>query len=676
MHRFSIDNRGILFASLLGVCLLLVAALAVPRLLTAASEEAPAGGDGPAVVTSSDHDHEGHDEDEDHDVHEDDTGHEAHEDEEDAHGDEESVHQEHEDDAHAHEGDVHEGDVHEGDVHEGELHAEDLITLSASELDAFGIKLATASSGELSIDTILPGEVAVNADRMAHVTPRIPGVVRTVHKTIGDEVKPGELMAVLDSSEMGDAKLAYLTALTEVDLSQAAVGMAEEQLGITKSAREVAASDVGVAESEHDVANEGIAVAANTLANARDALEVSQTSLEWQHTVHQHTVQLLARLKAGVPVEELTQEFKDKQVGDNRTQLLTAYAALGAAKATYDREKKLLEKQISSQSEYLEAQKEYVSAKTAFESLHEQVEFQNRLGLMQAEQAVEAAQRKAHAKEQEVKSAEQALRVAKQGVRAAEQQLKAANIAIQAAAQAVQAAKQALQVSQSTLLTQERKLHILGLNDADIERLAQNAQESHADVTRHEVKAPFTGTIIQKHIAVGEVLKDDSEIYVIADLGSVWVNLSVYQKDLAFVQRGQSVTISAEHGMQGASGRISWVSPIVDEHTRTAMARVVLPNPDGVWRPGMFVTTRIAAESVAVPVLIPKGAIQTVEDRPSVFVQTDEGFAPQPVTTVRSNGTHVEVTSGLIPGQRYVVEGAFTLKAELGKGSFGDGHAH
>ena len=87
-------------------------------------------------------------------------------------------------------------------------------------------------------------------------------------------------------------------------------------------------------------------------------------------------------------------------------------------------------------------------------------------------------------------------------------------------------------------------------------------------------------------------------------------------------------------------------------------------------------TAEIAVDEIDVPLLVPKVALQTVEDRLSVFVQTDEGFTPTPVTLGQSTETYAEVTEGLQSGQRYVTKGAFTLKAELGKGDFGDGHAH
>jgi cobalt-zinc-cadmium efflux system membrane fusion protein len=92
--------------------------------------------------------------------------------------------------------------------------------------------------------------------------------------------------------------------------------------------------------------------------------------------------------------------------------------------------------------------------------------------------------------------------------------------------------------------------------------------------------------------------------------------------------------------------------------------------------PGHFVTGQLVVEDVEVSLLISKAALQTIEDRPAVFVETAEGFKPQPVTLGRSNETVIEVTAGVEPGQRYASSGAFTLKAQLSKGAFGGGHGH
>jgi cobalt-zinc-cadmium efflux system membrane fusion protein len=119
------------------------------------------------------------------------------------------------------------------------------------------------------------------------------------------------------------------------------------------------------------------------------------------------------------------------------------------------------------------------------------------------------------------------------------------------------------------------------------------------------------------------------------------------------------------------------VTPTVDETTRTATARVVLPNRDGRWRPGMFVRGKILLERTPVAVAVPRTALQTYEDRTVVFVDTPEGFAPRPVHLGRAGERIVELTEGLSPGERYVSRGGFTIKAELGRESLGHaGHAH
>jgi cobalt-zinc-cadmium efflux system membrane fusion protein len=188
--------------------------------------------------------------------------------------------------------------------------------------------------------------------------------------------------------------------------------------------------------------------------------------------------------------------------------------------------------------------------------------------------------------------------------------------------------------------------------------------------------APFDGTIIEKHVALGEAHKEDAEMFLIADLSSVWVNLGVYQKDLPSIRVGQSVVVSAGHGIPDMTGRIGYIGPLVGEQTRTATARVVLPNRGGQLRPGLFVTGRVTLSTVPVPILVPRSALQTIDDKTVVFVKDGDDFEPRPVIVGRSNGTHVEITSGLEPGQKYVSAGAFTLKAQLAKGSFGDGHGH
>jgi cobalt-zinc-cadmium efflux system membrane fusion protein len=383
---------------------------------------------------------------------------------------------------HDHKGEAaHKADGHQGheDHKDGpnEAHGEDpAIQLSEADQREFGIAVETAGSGALHMHVNVPGKVALNADHQAHIVPRVSGVVQAVHKTLGDQVRAGEILATLESRELADLKSAYLTA--------------QEQQALAQS--------------------------------------------------------------------------------------------------VFDREADLRQKKITSEQEYLQAKQDLASAK----------------------------------------------------------------IATRAAAQ---------------------KLRALGLSDEAITRLPT---QPGATFTQYAITAPFNGTIIERHISLGEVLQDATAAFVVADLSTVWVDLQIYPKDLPFVRTGQTAVMSADPGIPEAQGTIAYMGPVVGEQTRTALARVVLPNPQGHWRPGLFVTADITIERHEVSLLIPETALQSVEERPTVFVETPEGFIPQPVTLGRRNAAAIEVTSGLVPGQRYVTRGAFTLKAQLAKGSFGDGHNH
>ena len=218
-----------------------------------------------------------------------------------------------------------------------------------------------------------------------------------------------------------------------------------------------------------------------------------------------------------------------------------------------------------------------------------------------------------------------------------------------------------------------QKLQALGFSQEYLAKLSFDGGESF---TRYEMRAPIAGTVIGKHIVVGEVLGEDWEAFVVADLRSVWVMLTAYQKDLPFLRVGQAVHIETGQGGPSTMAALDYISPIVDEATRTAPVRVVLSNLDGRWRPGSFVTATISADAVEVPVLVPESAIQTLEDESVVFLETDDGFAPQPVEIGRTDRTHAEILAGLEAGQTYVSRGAFVLKAQLNKGAFGEGHAH
>jgi cobalt-zinc-cadmium efflux system membrane fusion protein len=355
-----------------------------------------------------------------------------------------------------------EADEHAGHDHEAEGA---LIRLSQRELEECGVTIAAAAPGWLGREIVLPGEVHMNGDRLVHLVPRVPGTVKEVRRTLGDRVEAGEVLAVIESNDLADAKVDFLAARERLSL----------------------------------------------------------------------------------------------------------------AESNFQREKNLWEKEITSEQEYLDARSDLAEARIEFRS-------------------------------------------------------------------------------------SEQKLYAIGLTESQVAGLNGDADEVF---TRYEVRAPFAGTVVDRHITLGEKVGDDSEIFVVADLRTVWVDLSITQKDFPHIVRGAEVTVSAGYGIPDARGVIEYVSPVLGEATRTATARIVLPNPEGLWRPGLYVSASLTVAETEVPVMIPRTAAQYLDEEWVVFVEEGDGFEPVPVGLGRGDDERVEVVSGLSPGQRYVAEGAFECKAKV-----------
>jgi len=197
--------------------------------------------------------------------------------------------------------------------------------------------------------------------------------------------------------------------------------------------------------------------------------------------------------------------------------------------------------------------------------------------------------------------------------------------------------------------------------------------ESNESLQPYEIKSAIAGTVIQKHATTGEFVKEGETIYVVADLSTVWVDLNIYHQDFHHLKVGQAVSVETGPGGK-AQGAISYLSAFGRENTQTMLARVVVDNSNGNWRPGLFVTAEILVAEFEVPVAVKAGALQTFRDWDVVFINVGNAFEIRPLELGRRDGDWVEVVSGLEAGQRYVAENSFIIKADILKS--GASHDH
>ncbi|MBJ7494377.1 MAG: efflux RND transporter periplasmic adaptor subunit [Opitutales bacterium] len=213
-----------------------------------------------------------------------------------------------------------------------------------------------------------------------------------------------------------------------------------------------------------------------------------------------------------------------------------------------------------------------------------------------------------------------------------------------------------------------------GLGDkvvnGDIVARVQNSQT----LVTANVKSSGAGVVIARSATVGEGVTEGAVLFTIAGLERVWVELEIPQKDLARVKSGQAVIFHADDGTEITKGVVALVSPLVSAETQTAIARVVLPNTDGRWRPGSFVKGLIVTSSSRAPVTVKTSALQSIFDFDVVFTQHGDIYQARPLELGRRNRERVEVLKGLAVGETYVSKGSFLIKADISKS--GASHDH
>lgn len=358
----------------------------------------------------------------------------------------------------------HHGHAHD---HDHDHEEENIIPLSQEQIDSVGIQTEKAGPGELAVTISTRGRIVLHPDRVAHILPKISGVAQGARKNIGDRVKEGEVLAVLESREMADIKASYLASL-------------------------------------------------------------EKESLAW---------------------------------------------------ALLEREQRLFEKKVSAEQDYLNAKSAYTEAKIN------------------------------------------------------------------------------LQLSR-------QKLHAFGIEEKEI---AQLPNEKDPDLRLYAIRSPMDGNIIARHINRGEFIDSSETIYEIADLSTIWIEIGIYPKDLVKVKEGQTVDISLPFDGRKEKAKIIYLSPIIQDETITAKAIAELKNPDGTLRPGSFVKVSIATENQAVPIAIPKDAVQEIDGKEIVFVRVPEGFEKRHAKTGICDNETVEIVSGLNIGEEYASSNTFFLKADLNK---------
>lgn len=198
--------------------------------------------------------------------------------------------------------------------------------------------------------------------------------------------------------------------------------------------------------------------------------------------------------------------------------------------------------------------------------------------------------------------------------------------------------------------------------------------ESNQSLTVYEMRAPIAGTVIDRQISLGEYASEQKPAFTVADISTVWVDLSVYRRDLPRVKLGDTVLIDIGDGGKPIEAKLSYISPIGSSDTQSALARAVVSNDDLRLRTGLFVSARLTLTAKQVPIVVKSEALQTVENRNVVFVRSGTKFEIRDVELGARDPEQIEIVFGLLEGDKYAARNSFIVKAELAKGSASHEH--
>jgi len=245
-----------------------------------------------------------------------------------------------------------------------------------------------------------------------------------------------------------------------------------------------------------------------------------------------------------------------------------------------------------------------------------------------------------------------------------------------AAESEVLSAEAALEEVRVELAAAEEQLRLLGFSESEI------AGQSTEGGGRMVIRAPLAGTVVSKHVALGERVSSETSILTLADLSRVWVWASVYERDLAALSRATrtgtltaTVRVAAFPGI-AFPGQLDYVGSTMDETTRTVKVRAVVPNPDGLLRPGMFAEVDVDLPQASASLVVPAEAVVADGETSFVFVRIGHRrFLRRDIVTGARRGDMVEIASGLSEGEQIIARGAFLMKSDILRAKMGAGCA-
>lgn len=228
-------------------------------------------------------------------------------------------------------------------------------------------------------------------------------------------------------------------------------------------------------------------------------------------------------------------------------------------------------------------------------------------------------------------------------------------------------------VAEATLDAAEKKLHVLGFTEAQVSAIAETHQINPVII----LFAPIHGKIIEYNAVKGAMVDQATEILTILNPGILVVDAEIYEKDIAKIRIGQQIDVAVPaYPGEKFEGKVSYISDVLNEETRTIQVRAEVENSSYRLKPGMFADVTIFLNHQIRALVLPKEAILDEQGEHIVFLQVDGKYFPTVVVLGSTEGNLVEIVNGIEEGDIVVTEGNYQLKSKLYDEILKKGHVH
>jgi cobalt-zinc-cadmium efflux system membrane fusion protein len=485
-----------------------------------------------------------------------------------------------------------------------------VIKFDEDSLRLAGLKVAPVEPHALPTSLAVTGAVDPNQAGVVRVTPRVGGKLVSLQVNVGDAVRAGQTLATLSSLELAQAQAAYRLASARVAAARSSLDR-QRQLARLGTFGQPRVED-----------------ARSASATAQGAMQTAENEVAGDRA----------------EVIEAESEIKVRQAA-----LTQAQTQVGVVSSRLERANLLLKEQLISTQEWEQTQADKQRAEADIEA---------------ARAAIAEGQAKMTAAKSRVAVAQAKLDEARRH----------GDITTRALTRE-QAVYQGGYLSSKEVVEAEAALQQAGLDQnaaAESIRLVGGTLGGGNILT---ITAPIAGRVTERLVTLGETVTPEKLLLTIINLRSVWVQFNVYQRDVASIHTGQPVTVTSDAALgEKLSGTVAYIGDIADAATRTVTVRCVIQNDAGHLRPETFVKGTITTGTQRQVLAVPRDAVQTQEGKTVVFVQTEhEGeFRAREVETGNTSGDQTPITSGLKPGEKVVVKGAFLVKAQAMKSKLGE----